>query len=437
MSQQDLHLSHYASFEQGRAGKDPHWLGPLRRRALDRFGSLGFPTLRHEDWKYTSVAAISGGEFHPFTGQRPETDVEALGYGDWPCARLVFVNGRFAPESSSVKGLPGGVRAGSLAAMLDSDPDELEGHLGHYAAFEEQAFTALNTAFLEDGAFLSIPEGVHVELPIHLLFVSSTNGRPFVAHPRNLILVGKGSQVTLYESYLSSAGGAYWTNAVTEIVGAEGARIEHIRVQREGALGHHVATVQTQLGRDAGYTSHAVSMGGALVRNDLNVILADQGGECTLNGLYLAGGKEHVDNHTLVDHTQPHASSRELYKGILTDEAHGVFNGRIIVREDAQKTDSRQTNKNLLLSRNALVDTKPQLEIFANDVKCAHGATVGQLDRDAMFYLQTRGIGEEEARHMLVHAFASELVDIIPAEPVRAALTAALVDRLSLSEAAA
>lgn len=433
MSQKDLHLSDYVSFEQGRAGKDPAWLGLLRRRALERFGALGFPTQRHEDWKYTSVGALSGGEFHPFRGECPEAELDTLGYGDWPCVRLVFINGRFASGSSSLEALPDGVRAGSLDAMLQSAPDELEGHLGRYASFEEQAFTALNTAFMEDGAFLSIPDGVHVELPIHLLFVSSTNGKPFVAHPRNLILVGKGSQVTVYESYLSSADGAYWNNAVTEIVGAEGARIEHIRVQREGPLGHHVATVQTQLGRDAGYTSHAVSLGGALVRNDLNVLLAEEGSECSLNGLYLAGGKEHVDNHTLVDHARPHASSRELYKGILTGAAHGVFNGRIIVRKDAQKTDSRQTNKNLLLSRDAQVDTKPQLEIFANDVKCAHGATVGQLDRDAMFYLQTRGIGAEEAHQLLVHAFASELLDAIPAAPVRAALTAELANRLASS----
>ncbi len=433
MNQQDLRIVDHASFEKARSGKDPAWMGALRVAAMERFASMGFPTTRDEDWKYTNVATLAGGSFRTLVEHdpAPDLDLSELGINSWSGARLVFINGTYAPNLSVTDGLPDGVYAGGLAEAVASVPERIEKYLGRYARRNEQAFGALNTAFLRDGVFLEIPDDARVELPIQLLFVATANGEPFVTHPRNLIVVGRHSEVTLYESYVSASEEAYWTNSVTEIVAAEGARIQHIRVQEEGPAGHHIATVQVHLERDAGYTSHSISLGGALVRNDLNVLLAAEGSECSLNGLYLAGDKEHVDNHTIVDHAQPHATSRELYKGILADQAHGVFNGRVIVREKAQKTDAKQSNKNLLLSRDAMVHTKPQLEIFANDVKCAHGATIGQLDRDALFYLRTRGLGYEQARRLLIQAFASELVDAVPSEPVRAILAEALERRLT------
>jgi Fe-S cluster assembly protein SufD len=306
----------------------------------------------------------------------------------------------------------------------------LEPYLARYARYQDHSFVALNTAFIEDGAFVSIPSGKIVEEPIHLFFVSTAAGEATVSHPRNLILVGNDSQVTIVESYVGLNHGVTWTNAVTEIVVGESAVVEHYKLQWEREEAFHTATLQVHESRSSNFTSHSVALGGSLVRNEVNVALDGEGGECTLNGLYLATGRQHVDNHTRIDHVKPHCTSRELYKGVLEGKARGVFNGKIYVHKAAQKTDARQTNKNLLLSADASVDTKPQLEIYNNDVKCTHGSTIGQLDEDALFYLRARGIGLETARSLLTYGFISDIVGRIKLASIRDQLESFVTTRL-------
>ncbi|PYU93499.1 MAG: Fe-S cluster assembly protein SufD [Acidobacteria bacterium] len=351
--------------------------------------------------------------------------------GEVACTQLVFLNGHFSQELSSPGKLPEGVKAGSLASALDSDGGLLEEHLARYASYRRNAFTALNTAFVEDGAFVYLPKDAVVKEPIHLLFLSTASKDPAVCHPRNLIVAGSSAQATVIESYAGLEGGVYFTNAVTEIVTGEQSRIDHTRLQRESERAFHVATMEVSQHRDSAFASRSISIGGKLVRNDLNVLLNGEGCDCTLDGLYFAGGEQHVDNHTTIDHAKPHCSSRELYKGILDGKSTGVFNGKIIVRKDAQKTDARQTNNNLLLSEESLINTKPQLEILADDVKCTHGATIGQLDVEALFYLRTRGIGDAAARSLLTYAFASEIIGRIRIQPIQCRLDLLLSRSLS------
>jgi Fe-S cluster assembly protein SufD len=280
---------------------------------------------------------------------------------------------------------------------------------------------------MHDGAFVSVPKGVVLKQPLHLAFLASAGSKPAVAHPRSLILAGVNSQASIVESYIGAKGDVYFTNAVTELVADENAVIDHYKLQRESTEAFHVATMQVHLGRGSNVTSHSIALGGALVRNDVNAMLAAEGGECTLNGLYLAAGRQHIDNHTRIDHAMPHCASHELYKGILDGQAHGVFNGKIYVHPDAQKTDAKQTNKTLLLSPDAVINTKPQLEIYADDVKCTHGATIGQLADEALFYLRSRGIGRQEARNLLTFAFANDLVSRIKIEAIRNQLEGVLL----------
>jgi Fe-S cluster assembly protein SufD len=409
---------------------------------MDQFKKLGFPTTRLEDWKYTSVKPIERASFelprgHEQNGLTPAAlQRTPLTSGDSPM--LVFVNGHFAPDLSSSRDLPAGVTAISLSEALAADRARVEPHLAAYAKHDDRPFTALNTALMRDGLFLELPRGAVVQAPIHFLHVStSSSGRPFMAHPRNLVVTGEGSQVTIVESYISIGGGAYLTNAVTELLVGDNGVVDHYKIQQEGEEAFHVATIQAKLGRSSTMTSHVVSLGGALSRNDLNVEMSDEGGDCSLNGLYVVGGRQHVDNHTVIDHASPHCSSREIYKGVLYEKARGVFDGKVVVRPDAQKTDARQVNNNLLLSDDALVDTKPQLEINADDVKCAHAATIGQLDQDALFYMRSRAVGPDQARDMLIHGFVNEMLDRMRIEDLRSHLDRTLhgrLDRLRDSE---
>ncbi|MEK7341221.1 MAG: Fe-S cluster assembly protein SufD, partial [Candidatus Binatota bacterium] len=284
----------------------------------------------------------------------------------------------------------------------------------------EHAFVALNTALMRDGAFVYVPAGEMVKEPIQLLFISVAGKEATVSHPRNLIVIGRGGQATVVESYCGVEEEIYFTNAVTEIVVGENGVGEHYKVQREGGKAFHIATLQARLERNSNFSSHSISLGGALVRNEVNAVLDGEGGECTLNGLYMVSGGQHVDNHTRIDHVKAHCNSRELYKGVLDGKSRGVFSGKIYVHEGAEKTDAKQTNNNLLLSQEALIDTKPQLEIYNNDVKCAHGSTIGQLDQDAIFYLRSRGISREDARNLLTYAFASDVISRIRIDPMRA-----------------
>jgi Fe-S cluster assembly protein SufD len=347
--------------------------------------------------------------------------------------QLVFVNGRFVPELSSLAGLPEGVKVTSLARALRERPAAVEPHLARYIRHEEQPFIALNTAFLWDGAFLSVGRGVVLERPVHLVCVSVPAGEPIMSFPRALIVAEPGSRLTLVQSFLGVEEDAYLSDSVTEVVVGERAAVDHYKLVLESAAGFHVGALQVALGPRSKFMSHFLTLGGGWVRNEARAVLGGEGGECTLNGLYLAEGRQHVDNHTVIDHAQPNCASHELYKGILDGQAHGVFNGKIFVRPDAQKTDAKQTNQTLLLSDEATIDTKPQLEIFADDVKCTHGATVGQLDADSIFYLQSRGIGRDAARALLTYAFANDIVQRIQVEPVRSRLEEGLLARQQLT----
>jgi Fe-S cluster assembly protein SufD len=394
-------------------------LARLRDEAWHRFLTMGFPTTRQEEWRFTSVASIAEGGFvlaAPLESPVPAVEIDPLRVAD-AAAELVFVDGHYAPALSRSGGLPRRALVESLAA----NRERLGLHLARSASFEGLPFVALNTAFLHDGAWIDLPAGSVVEQPLHLLFVSrgGAGSVPFMTHPRIVVLLGKNSQASVVETFVGGDRTRYFTNAVTEIVVGENAGLEHYRQQYEGTEAHHVSAILVRAQRAARYASHSISFGGALVRNDLTAVLEGEGVECTLNGLYAADAERLVDNHTTIDHVRPHCGSREMYKGILADRARGVFNGKIIVRPDAQKTDAKQTNRALLLSEDARINTKPQLEIFANDVKCTHGAAVGQLDDEAMFYLRSRGLGEGTARRLLTHAFAADVLNRIGLEAVR------------------
>ncbi|HSF29698.1 MAG TPA: Fe-S cluster assembly protein SufD [Candidatus Tectomicrobia bacterium] len=421
----DVYLAHFAQFEGAAAHNGQAWTQPLREAAIARFAELGFPTTRQEEWKYTNVAPIARVPFQPAQRTAPRLASAALAAATMPelvGVQVVFINGHYAPELSALQALPQGVEVDSLARSLSRHPSWLEAHLTRYASFEEAAFVALNTAFMHDGACVYIPHGRAVDVPIHLVFVSLPHGEAMVSHPRNLLVLEDGAQATVIESYIGLADDVYLTNAVTELILGQNASAQHCKLEREGRGAFHIATLQVEQGRGSTCVSHAVAIGGALVRHDINVVLRGEGGDNTLNGLFLATDEQHIDNHTRIDHVRPHCTSRELYKGILDAKGRGVFNGKIVVHKDAQQTDAMQTNKNLLLSADASIDTKPQLEIFNNDVKCSHGSTIGRLDEQSLFYLRTRGLGEDAARSLLTYAFASELVNRVPLAPLRTML---------------
>jgi Fe-S cluster assembly protein SufD len=420
---------------------EPANLAQTREAALSRFLTLGFPTTRDEEWRFTSVAPIAERAFAlretpPAARHR---DIAPLRSADVFGAELVFVDGRFAPALSTADALPRGARVGSLVDFSAGQANGIASHLTRVALFDRRPFVAFNTAFFADGAYIHVPAHTVVEKPIHVVFVSTgeTNGRPAMSHPRVLAVLGDDSQAAVVESYAGPDGAEYFTNVVTEIVLGENAVLDHYKLQHESTQAYHVGTIVVEAGRSASCTSHSISLGGALVRNDVVAVLAGEGGECALNGLYLADGQRLIDNHTTIDHAMPHCGSREIYKGILADRARGVFNGKIIVRPDAQKTDAKQTNRALLLSEDAQVNSKPELEIFANDVKCTHGAAVGQLDQDAVFYLRSRGLDLAEARHLLIHAFAGDVLNRMPLVPVRNGVEAVLQRQLAHALAAA
>ncbi len=399
--------------------REPVWLAERRRLAIERFSLLGFPTTKHEEYKYTNLSKIARADWLPGKGGSPSPETfDAVHYAGLIGPRLVFVDGRFDPDHSKLATVPAGLEATSLAAALSTNPAALEGHLTRYADFEDHALTALNTAFFEDGAFVRVADKAIIDQPLHIVFVA-TGEAGTVSWPRVLIHAGRQSQVQVIESYISAADGAHWTSSVTEIVAEEAARVEHFQVQLESLEAFHTGRVEMIEARNSYISTISLAFGAALTRNDINITLDDPSCECALDGLFVTGGKQHVDHHTRIDHAKPNCNSHQLYKGILDGSSRGVFNGKIIVRQDAQKTDAIQNNNNLLLSTKSEIDTKPQLEIDANDVRCTHGATVGQLDADALFYLQARGIGQDEARRLLVYAFAADLLERITVEPLK------------------
>lgn len=409
-----------AAFDAGRVTPT---FAPLRQSARARLAALDWPGEHSEDWRFTSVAPILQTPFE--LAPPPRTDKESLpGLPNPGTIRLVFINGRFASWLSTLHRAPRGLQLGSL---VDANPDVAPKSLGQIADYKEHPFTALNTSFVSDGAIVAVQNGTIVEQPIEIIYLAQPGAAPFLVQPRTLIVVGHDAQATVIERYLSAGGGVHFTNAVSEIVLLEDGRLEHVKLQQESPDAYHVANTQVVLAAKSNFTTHYLSLGGALVRNETRVRFDGERSEATVNGLYLAAGKQHVDNFTVIDHAKPNCASHELYKGILNDRAHGVFNGKIFVRKDAQKTDAKQTNKVLLLSDDATINTKPQLEIFADDVKCTHGATVGQLDATQLFYLQSRGIPLASARRLLTFAFANDIVSRLKMESLREEMEARIV----------
>jgi Fe-S cluster assembly protein SufD len=412
------------------AAGDSAWLNAARQNGLEQFGRRGFPTLHDEEWRFTSVAPIANGGFVLATNGASSLAARDVAPFDWHgdvAALLVFVNGRCAAAGSR----PRGAQVASLARALADRSSTVEEHLTRIADAARDPFTALNTAFLSDGAFIHVPDHVVVEAPIHLLFLSTSDGVPKMAHPRVLVVLGANAQATVVESYGAVGAERYFTNTVTEVIAGANSTVHHYKLQREHTSAYHVGTLYVNAARDATIASHSVAFGGALVRNDINVVLDGEGAGCTLNGVYVSDGERLVDNHTTIDHAKAHCASREVYKGVLADRSRAVFNGKIIVRPDAQKTDAKQTSKALLLSEDAQINTKPQLEIFANDVKCTHGAAVGQMDDEAIFYLRARGLSDAQARHMLIRAFAGDVLQRMPLEPLRLRLEEEFVGRIA------
>jgi Fe-S cluster assembly protein SufD len=419
----------------GRHANQPAWLRDARRAAIERFAETGLPTTREEEWRFTPVTPIADTTFveaEPLHVQ--PADIASMTFGAGTAAELVFVNGTFVPALSSTEALPAGIEVRSLAEFVGSRPHDLQAWYGSVAAVDASPFTALNTAFADDGAFVRIARHAIVQEPIHLLFYSTVSGAPSVSHPRLLVVAEEHSESRLIETYAGPAGQVYFTNAVSEYIVADRAIVDHVRLQRESLSAFHVSSMQLRTGRETVFVSHNLALGGGLVRNDIGAVLGGEGGDTTLNGLYLGDGEQLIDNHTTIDHALPHNGSHEVYKGILGGKARGVFNGKIIVRPDAQKTDAKQTNKALILSDNAQINTKPQLEIFADDVKCTHGATVGQLDAEMLFYLRARGLGLDEARSLLIRGFAGDITGRLTFEPLRARVETTLLELMPKTE---
>jgi Fe-S cluster assembly protein SufD len=433
MKETDPYLESFDRFEA--QAKQPPWVFPLRKAGIARFAELGFPTLQQEDWRFTNVGPIARLPFKPIFQVSPDSlTQEAIAeftFGKLAATRLVFVNGHYVAElSSSPAPLPQGVIVGSLAAALASDSALIKEHLARYPEGEDNPFVALNAAFFQDGGLIYVPAGKRLETPVHLLHISTSKEVGATSHPRNLVIAEAGSHMTVLESYVSTGEGSYFTNAVTELSLGEGAVLEHVKFQDESRNAYHMAAIHAHLGRSCNFVSHSIATGARISRNSIRTALAGEGVECILNGLYLTRGDQLTDHHMVVEHAQPHCTSHEYYNGILDGRSRGVFHGRILVRQAAQKTDAKQTNKNLLLSEDATVDTKPQLEIYADDVKCTHGATVGQLNEESIFYLRARGIGAETARRMLIHAFAGEIIERIRHAPAREELDKLVWERL-------
>ncbi len=410
----------------------PSWLTALRAAALERVGALKLPTRRDEDWRFTDLSALAAQSFHPVRAQTTLSSADiARFFIDEAATRLVFVDGVHAPELSSAGagGDAGEVVVTTLAAPTASQGTLVEAHLGRHAGFDADLFTALNTAFLHDAAVIVVARGVAATGPVHVLFIASEAG--VASHPRILLVAEADAALTLIEDHVSIHEGAYFSNPVAEIVLATNARVEHVHVQRDSGAAFHVGACAVSLGRASRYHSVSVALGAKLSRLGFDVELAGEGAECSLDGMALIGDSQVADTHSCIRHLAPHGSSRQLHKAIVDGAAHAVFRGRVRVGAGAQQTDSAQSSRNLLLSARAQVDTLPQLEILADDVKCTHGATVGQLASEEVFYLRSRGLSEAAARDLLTYAFGAEVIDRIPVASLRRQLERAVLERTS------
>ena len=427
----------FLELQERREGESVAWLERLRAGAMERFEESGFPSVKDEEWKYTNVAAIAAVDFQPAslqTSAEGEVDLQGLAlfrHLETAKSQLVFFNGKLRKDLSALTAIPEGVVALDLSAAIADERyrEIIWKHLAQQADYVVNGFTALNTALISHGAFVYIPKDAIVSVPLNLLFIS--DGAHVASFPRVLVVAEDNSSATLIESYASTKDSKYFTNAVVEIVLKDGASLEHYKLQRESTEAFHIATTAVDLGRNSRYDATTITFGAQLSRHDFHVTMDHEGAECWVDGLYLVTGSQHTDTHSVIDHRKPHCTSHQLYKGILDGKSRAVFNGKVFVRHDAQKTDAMQTNKNLLLSNEARVDTKPQLEILADDVKCAHGAAVGQIEEDELFYLETRGLHPDLARNLLTYGFAEEVIGKIKIDSIRKQLDEAVLNRLN------
>lgn len=412
----------YKQLKEKKFSDNPEWLKNMREGASREFSDIGFPTVKDEDWRFTNLAPISRNKFHIIEDGKDKISseqIDALAIPNLGASRLVFVNGHFSPELSGVKNLPEGVIVSSLQNALKENEQIVGKYLGKYAKYEKQAFIALNTTLFEDGLFLYVPKSVVVENPVYALFISTDEDVQSIVNQRNLVIAEDNSDVKIIEHYVSTSRNVHFSNVVTEAFAGENCSLEHYMLECESSKAFNISTLRIEQKRNSNIKSHSVLLGGALVRNNVHPVLGGEGSHSLINGLYMSTGRQHMDNFMRVEHASPHCDSRQFYNGVLDKKSKGVFHGRIVVHENAAKTDAKQTNKNLLLTDTAQVDTKPQLEIYNEDVKCTHGATIGQMDEDAIFYLQSRGISEDNARTIMLRAFTDQSISNMGIEPVK------------------
>ncbi|MBK7632189.1 MAG: Fe-S cluster assembly protein SufD [Ignavibacteriales bacterium] len=417
----EWYISKFNDFEKSLNGEKTSDFHNVRKDAISKLGTLNIPTQKDEEWKYTNISSLLKHNFSPIpvkTNVSTEVISKFL-FDKMEHSLLVFVNGIFSSELSMLIDIPNGVEIGSIAEVIKNDNKIVKKYFGKYAENENYFFTTLSSAFTKDGAFVYVPDGKIVEDPIHIIFLTNSGNEKIITQPRNLFVAGKNSQVTIIEHFISNDDSVYFTNSVTEIVADENANVDHIKLQEESKKAFHIARMEVDQERSSNFSSHLISVGAEISRNDFNARFNDDGGECMLNGLFMIEDEQLFDAHTMIDHAKPHCNSHEHYKGILQDKSKGVFNGKVMVRQDAQKTNAFQENNTILLSDDAVMNTKPQLEIFADDVKCSHGATIGKLNDEAKFYLKSRGIGEESATAILIHAFASDVITSIKIPALR------------------
>lgn len=414
-------INQFDEFEKSLNGEKTTEFHQLRKSAISNFQELSFPTQKNEEWKYTNISSLLKHNFLPAKSKEIVSSeiINKFLFDRLEHSLLVFVNGIYSPELSRITDLPKGVQVGSIAEAIKNNNPLIKKHLGNYSKDENYFFTTLSSAFIKDGAFVYVPDGKVVEDPIHIILYTKSTDSKIFTQPRNLFIAGKNSQVSIIEHYLSDEENIYLTNAVTEVFADENAIVDHIKLQEESKKAFHIARMDVDQERNSNFSSHLISCGAEISRNDFNTRFNAEGSESMLNGLFMIDGEQLFDAHTMIDHTKPHCNSHEHYKGILQDKAKGVFNGKVMVRQDAQKTNAFQQNNTILLSDDAVMNTKPQLEIFADDVKCSHGATIGKLNDEAKFYLKSRGIGEEAATAMLIHAFASDVITSIKIPALR------------------
>ncbi|MDZ7765021.1 MAG: Fe-S cluster assembly protein SufD [Melioribacteraceae bacterium] len=433
----DWYVDNFQTFESKLNGQSKTFLHDVRKDALKKLKGLHFPTIKNEEWKYTNVSPIMKDNFHP-----PETlgefvvDEEFIyknSFIDFDYDRIVFVNGKFNKELTVLGELPSGVVIDSLANAINNYPQVVEKYLGKYTK-AENAFNAVNHAYSTDGLFVYLPKGKMLERPVQVFFVSGNDEGKSLSVPRNLVIAEEASAGKIITNYIGTGANSYFTNTLTEVYSGANANLDLIKMQNEKEDSFHIDRTDVYQEMGSVFNHYSFAFGAALSRTDVNSKLDDENIECHYYGLYLGKNKQHIDHHTFVDHAKPNCESNEVYKGILDDKSRGVFNGQIMVRQDAQKTNAYQSNKNVLLSENATIDTKPQLEIFADDVKCSHGATIGKLDKEAYFYIVSRGVPHTVAQSMLIHAFAADVIEAVKIEPMREQLNHKLFEKLNRVE---